>query len=124
MVKIPKSPKGLRFIFAILALLIIVALALVMGFMIYKQAVNLTGLQQPLETGNCSDTDGGNNQAQFGTCIDSSRQTKSDTCVLTGLREAYKLQEWFCNTTTNSCQSEIKSCNPGFSCIGGKCAQA
>jgi hypothetical protein len=122
MVQIPKVPKELQFIFAILALFIIIGFVIVMGLTIYKQAVNLTGLQQPAATGNCSDTDGGNNQAEFGTCIDSTRQSNSDTCVLTGLQEAYKLQEWFCEN--NTCKSEIKSCNPRYSCIVGKCTLA
>jgi hypothetical protein len=83
---------------------------------------DLVGLQQTPATTNCTDTDGGNLQDTFGTCTDSARQSKSDTCVLTGLREPLKLQEWFCEN--NICKSEIKDCNPGFTCNSGMCIKA
>jgi len=118
MVKIPKVPKGLRVVFAILAILIIIAFVVIMGFMIYQKTSNMLGLSQtPIV--NCTDTDNGNLQEVFGTCTDSTKQSKSDTCVLTGLREEYKLQEWFCEN--NACTSEIKSCQAGFICQTGRC---
>lgn len=123
----PKSKvaKPLKFMAAGLAILIIAGLLVFMISTLIQKASDLTGLEQnPVTTINCTDTDGGNLQQQFGTCTDSTRQSKSDTCVLTGLQEALKLQEWFCNTTTNTCKSEIKTCDPGFVCAGGMCVGA
>jgi hypothetical protein len=121
-INIPKIPKGLRIIFAVFALLIIIGFVAIMMTQIILKASDLVGLQQtPVTTTNCTDTDNGNFQDAFGTCTDSTRQSKSDTCVLTGIREELKLQEWFC--VNNTCKSEIKDCNPGFNCAGGMCVK-
>jgi hypothetical protein len=122
MVNLHKAPKKLRIIFAVFALLIIIGFTAVMFTQIALKITDLAGLQQaPSTTTNCTDTDGGNLQDTFGTCTDSSRLPHSDTCVLTGLQEELKLQEWFCQN--NSCKSEIKNCNPGLMCGGGECVQ-
>jgi len=118
----PRVPKGLRIIFAVFALLIIIGFVAIMMTQIILKASDLVGLQQaPITTINCTDTDNGNFQDAFGTCTDSNRKENSDTCVLTGLREELKLNEWFC--VNNTCKSEIKDCNPGFNCAGGICTQ-
>lgn len=120
-IKIPKVPKGFRFIFAILALLIIIGFVLIMGIMIYQKTSNLMGFSQTPVT-NCTDTDGGKIPEVFGACIDATRQAHSDVCVLTGLREPLKLQEYFCQN--NACISETISCQFGFVCSSGQCVVA
>ncbi len=118
-INIPKVPKKLRIMFAVFALLIIIGLVAVMFTQIALKISDLVGLQQTPATTNCTDTDGGNLQETFGTCTDSARIQHSDTCVLTGLREPLKLQEWLCEN--NICKSEIKNCNPDFNCVSGMC---
>ena len=122
-IEIPKVPKELRAMFALLALLIIIGFVIVMGATIYKNTSNMLGISQTPVT-NCTDTDGGNLSMVFGTCTDSSRIQHSDTCVLTGVREPLKLQEWFCSNTTNTCVSVIENCYPNFTCQSGVCVQA
>jgi hypothetical protein len=92
-----------------------------MGIMIYQKTSNLIGFSQTPVT-NCTDIDNGKIPEVFGTCIDSTRQAHSDVCVLTGLREPFKLQEYFCQN--NACTSEIISCQSGFVCSSGQCVVA
>lgn len=118
--KNPKVARSLKFLAAGLAIMILAFLLIYMISGLVQKTTELTGLEQ-IPTTNCTDTDGGNLQDTFGTCTDSNRKTNSDTCVLTGLREPLKLQEWFCDNST--CKSEIKECPPGFNCAGGMCVQ-
>jgi hypothetical protein len=119
-VKIVKIPKKLQFVLAILALLIIIVLIVIIGNAIYQKVSNFVGTPQISE--NCKDTDGGKIPEIFGTCLDATRQTHSDTCVLLGFREPFKLQEWFCQN--NTCVSEIIDCKAGFVCAAGQCTQS
>ena len=116
-----KIPKGMKIIIGICALAIIVALAALLLTRIITQTAELTGLKVDFPT-NCTDSDGGNNEAVFGSCKDGTRQTHSDTCVLTGIREPFKLKEYTCKD--NKCASNITACQEGFSCVAGQCIKA
>ncbi len=113
-----KVPKGLKIIIAIGAILLVVTMAAFLLVRVITTTADLTGLKQQIVT-NCTDTDNGKVAMTFGTCADYTRKTYSDTCVLTGVREPLKLQEWFCEN--NTCKSEIIYCESGQACVAGQC---
>jgi len=115
-----KVPKSFKVIIAILAVVLIIALAALLFARIALQTASQFGLVQTVVT-NCTDSDGGKIDTEQGLCTDSLRKTYSDTCVLTGVREKLKLQEYFCKD--NKCTSEITTCQTGFACVAGKCVK-
>jgi hypothetical protein len=116
-----KVPKGLKIIIAIGAILLIVTMAAFLLVRVITTTADLTGLKQQIVT-NCTDTDNGKVSMTFGTCADYTRKTYSDTCVLTGVREPLKLQEWFCEN--NTCKSETSSCESSYACVAGQCIKS
>jgi hypothetical protein len=116
-----KVPKGLKIIIGLAAVLLIVTMAAFLIVRIITTTADLTGLKQEIVT-NCTDTDNGKVSMTFGTCADYTRKTYSDTCVLTGVREPFKLQEWFCEN--NTCKSETIPCESTYACVSGQCIKS
>lgn len=74
---------------------------------------------QPPVVPSCTDSDGGqdNQYLVYGTCESSVTQTgMADSCV-NGL-----LWEYYCDTDF-TCKKSVVTCENGWVCIGGKCAQ-
>ena len=113
---LPKVPKKYAILFAAAAIIIIIA---VMIFSASQVVDGILGLRQPVFF-TCTDSDNGTVTDTFGECEDNSRQTYSDTCVLTGIRTPLKLREWHCS---EFCEQEIVECPLGSVCAGGKCVQ-
>ena len=118
--KIPSLPKKFAFIAAVGALILIIIFMSTILFNLVVGGAELTGLRAYVVT-NCTDTDNGSVQIDFGSCTNGLRKTQYDTCVITGgLREPLKLREWYCSEN-KTCESFIANCSPGFSCVGGRC---
>lgn len=118
----PITLKPLRIVIAIIGFILLATLTIWIFVSLVTTTSELTGLQFFQEE-NCTDSDNGIIQTEFGSCIDKSRQKHYDSCVVTGLKEEFKLQEWYCNNNTNICVSKIVSCQPGFVCTGGRCVK-
>ena len=115
-----KVPKKFKIIIAILAVILIIALAALLFARIATQVADQFGLKQTVVT-NCTDSDGGKIDTEQGFCMDNLRKTYSDACIITGVREKLKLQEYFCQD--NKCTSEIIQCQTGFACVAGRCVK-
>ena len=113
--KIPKKYVGL---IAMTAIIIIFLSIVAIVTQLRDEVIGWQLLPSPTPT-ECTDSDLGKTHGTSGSCVDESRLTKYDNCVRTGVREPFKLEEWYCEN--NKCISEIVDCAEGFDCNNGQC---